>query len=193
MPSALPRARRMIEAAREAGVPVLVGGRGFGVDDRRAARLGASGWAGDVLDAAAALDTCPPYATPPPPLASPALDEYAELRLVERAAGDTAAARLERRHPAALASGWLGRQDVEYALDFLAAALFADDDRVFSDYVTWLAGVLAARGVPREALVAELEELLAALPPLPRAQRLLTAGVVLAAGATPQDDSAARS
>lgn len=59
--------------------------------------------------------------------------------------------------------------DLHHHLDYLQAALDADDPGVFARYVAWLAGVLDARGVPRHHLVTSIalldRYLTAALPP----------------------------
>ena len=81
----LPAAREMIEASRGAGIPVLVGGRGFGSDGRWGLTLGANAWAPDARSALAVVGdgTLPAFATPAPP---------------HRARADTLAA-LRRRRP----------------------------------------------------------------------------------------------
>lgn len=52
----LPRARAAVRAAHHQGVPVLVGGRAFGSDGRRAVAIGADGWVPDARRTAAVLD-----------------------------------------------------------------------------------------------------------------------------------------
>ncbi|WP_327007387.1 cobalamin-dependent protein [Dactylosporangium sp. NBC_01737] len=64
--ASLPAARRLIDAAREAGLPVLVGGGAFGTDDTRARALGASGWAKDARAAAGVLATLAGVTRPGP-------------------------------------------------------------------------------------------------------------------------------
>ena len=161
--SALPRARRVIEAAREAGVPVLVGGRGFGADDTRARRLGADAWAATPQQALDLLAVLPAYTAAAPPVASPWLEEYAQLQLrgeqvLAVLAGDLARAPAER---------------LEHALDFLAAALFAADDDILLDYVGWLRQALPARGTGVSEVALVLERCAQALPDLPHAHALL--------------------
>ena len=51
LPTALPAARQTIELARSAGIPVVVGGRGFGPQGRWGLALGASNWAADARTA----------------------------------------------------------------------------------------------------------------------------------------------
>jgi diguanylate cyclase (GGDEF)-like protein len=64
-------AARVADAAREQGVPVIMGGRAFGVDARLARRLGADAWAPDAEQAARILtswaDTPPDVDAEPTP------------------------------------------------------------------------------------------------------------------------------
>nr|BFE84034.1 hypothetical protein GCM10020093_066350 [Planobispora longispora] len=48
-------------------------------------------------------------------------------------------------------------EDLAHYADFLAAALYVDDGALFTDFVTWTAGVLRARGVPDGAVPAALD------------------------------------
>jgi methanogenic corrinoid protein MtbC1 len=73
LPTRLFEARQMIEISRGAGIPVLVGGRGFGPDGRWATVLGADAWA---PDARAAVDVAAgqrygPFTSPVPELVQP--------------------------------------------------------------------------------------------------------------------------
>ncbi len=73
-------------------------------------------------------------------------------------------------------------EDIGYIVDFLGAALYTDDDDLFSGFISWTSDVLSARGVPPAALPPALDVLLAQLPDFPRAQRILrTARIALAA------------
>ena len=162
-------AARSVAAARDAKVPVLVGGRAFGVGPVRAARIGATGWAPDPVQADALLrgwahNGAP--ATPEPDLDRSALGVLAaEADVVEEAV-----AAIRRRGPAVV------RGDVRYAdhtrrdlaslVRCLAVALVIDDAAVLSDLVRWLAVVLAVRGVPAPALVGGLVALRDAVAPL---------------------------
>ncbi|RZS82957.1 methanogenic corrinoid protein MtbC1 [Motilibacter rhizosphaerae] len=182
--SALPRARRMVEACREAGVPVLVGGRGFGPDDLRARRIGANAWAADAAGAVAVLQGWAPFASPPPPVASAWLDEHARL-------AEARPAVLEGALTALAGAPWTSaygaeqwertREDLGHLVDFLAATLYVDDERILADYLAWCREVLTARGVPYAALLAGLRAVRDALPVgLDHAAALLTAAIPLA-------------
>jgi methanogenic corrinoid protein MtbC1 len=149
----LPAAREMIEASRGAGVPVLVGGRGFGTDGRWGLALGANAWAPNARAALRVVQdgSLPAFATPAPPHRAPA-DALAALRRRRPAI----VAESMRRMTAGLSdvAGYDDYQrrrteeDVEHILDFLAAALFVDDPALFTEFVGWLVEILAARGVP---------------------------------------------
>ena len=162
VPPRLFEAREMIEVSRDAGIPVLVGGRGFGTDGRWARVLGANAWAPDARAACALLRDAPPaaFTSPAPQLRAPD-DDLAHLRGRRRAIAAASlsamsaalpdVARYDRRQRART------EEDVEHILDFLAAALFVDDVTLFTEFVSWLAEILAARGVPGGTLRAGLE------------------------------------
>lgn len=179
LPSSLPAARRTIEAAREAGIPVIVGGRAFGPDALRAERLGANAWGASAHEAARLLEELPPTTSPAPPLTSACLGEYALLagsraQLVEDAMGV-----LGERFPGLQgyddAQLLRTREDLGYIVDFLAAAHFVDDARIFEDFVDWLVEVLEARGVPSSAVVIAFDALAASAPDYLRTVDLLGA------------------
>lgn len=177
--TALPRARRMIEATREAGVPVVVGGRGFGPDDLRARRLGANAWAMYARDAAMELDRLSGYATPPPRVSSPGMDEYVVLTSRHAALVDEAYTALLSSFPPL--AGYSQpkvdrtREDLGHVLEFLAAALFVDDARIFDDFVVWLVDLLESRSIPAGVVVLGFEAVDKALPELARTSALLRA------------------
>ena len=74
---------RLVDAAHGLGIPVIVGGRAFGNDPRRAERLGADAWALTAADAAAILAR---WQSEPPPVSreQTPLDPVA-LRLITQA------------------------------------------------------------------------------------------------------------
>ena len=157
MPASLPAARRIIEAAAEAGIPTLAGGRAFGTGPARALALGASGWASSPREAADVLAQLRPVAEPVPALAHAGADEQAELLLRNRELAE----RVLTSWLAALAetgSDGLAGLDVEadyavdHALHALAAALLTDDVTVLHEGRDWLSTLLAARGCHRDAV-----------------------------------------
>jgi hypothetical protein len=157
MPASVPAARRIVEAAAEAGIPTLAGGRAFGGDASRALSLGASGWAASPRDAADVLARLRPVMEPVPALAHAGADEQAELLLRSR----ELAGRVLRLWLDAL--GEIGADclvgldpEAEYAVDHamhsLAAALLTDDEKFLHDGREWLTTLLVARGCHREAV-----------------------------------------
>lgn len=179
--TSLHRARRMIEASRGAGIPVIVGGSGFGRDGRYARALGANGWAPDPATAIALIDdpAWPSYTDPAPPLNHPD-DAHLQVQENRTQLVEQGVKELEVRFPAMGAYDDEQRdrtvEDLEHILDFLATALFVDDVTLFTDFITWLGQILEARGVPIRAAQLGLDALGAALPPLQRAHDFLAAG-----------------
>jgi methanogenic corrinoid protein MtbC1 len=187
VPIFLGGARRSIQAAQAAGVPVLVGGRAFGPDDLRARRLGADGWAPDP---AAAADVLRDWRRQPPVVGQrpaamrdpePLGLEAARPELVEAATSE-----LFLRFPplAGYSETQLTRtrEDLGSILQFLEAALLTDDPRLFLDeFLPWLTRVLTARGLPAGVVTVGLEALGAVLDPFPRSRALIAQGRQLAA------------
>lgn len=163
---------RLVSAAHRRGIPVIAGGRSFGVDERRAAHLGADAWASAADDAALVIEqwrTTPPptfRAQSPPPDAVDALDEQDDaiagralttLRNVFPPMGSYTDEQLART-----------REDLVSILGYVRAALLVDDAGVFHQFIDWLGVMLGARGVPADALdhsLAALSPSLAAIDP----------------------------
>lgn len=177
----LPRIYRTIEACRLARVPVLAGGAGFGPDGVWARALGADLYARTAVDAADLLAE----QWPPPLTGAPALDhladgEYAQLvgrrgdllrYLVDHLRRCFPPMRrcADERHEDAV-------EDLGFLVDFLAAGVFVDDPRVFTDFLVFLAGVLAPRGIPPAGLDLVVRALCEPLSDLPRTLTHLAAG-----------------
>ncbi|MFC7549902.1 B12-binding domain-containing protein [Plantactinospora sp. GCM10030261] len=180
LPMRLPQAHAMIEACRRADVPILVGGRGFGADGRWAARLGVA-WAPDATSAAAAL-TGEALFDEASEVELPHLadDEYAGLVRRRGELIDSALADLTDHVPATreYSGPQLDRtvEDLGHIVDFLAAAVYVDDQTLFGEFVDWLGEVLTSRGVPREPVARTLAHLADELRDFPRARGFLGAG-----------------
>ncbi|MFI6582416.1 B12-binding domain-containing protein [Embleya sp. NPDC050493] len=178
--TALPGARAMVEVARRVGVPVLVGGPGFGPDGRWAGLVGANGWAQDARQAADMLASpdWPTITTPAPRLRhlpDAAHDSVGLLRTPLVAAGMAALVPIEGQR-----SDSTMRDGLVSAVDALAVSLFLDDHVLFVDFTRWFADVLEHRDVKREALAAAYRAFAAQLAHMPRAGSTLTAaGAVL--------------
>ncbi|GGO19269.1 cobalamin B12-binding domain-containing protein [Micromonospora parathelypteridis] len=180
LPMRLPYAHRMIEACRRSDVPVVVGGRGFGVDGRWARRLGVA-WAPDAPSAAELIsDERALRGVPAARLAHLADDEYASLVRRRGELIDSALAELLERVPAARA--YTATQldstvsDLGHIVDFLAAAVYVDDASLFTEFVEWLSGILLSRGMPAAVVAQPLEHFSVALRDFPRAGRVLALG-----------------
>mgnify|MGYP000282929803 CR=1 FL=1 len=91
----------------------------------------------------------------------------------------TTVTELENRFPAMRDYSDQQRQhtieDIAHIVDFLATALYTDDDELFTQFVSWTADILAARSVPTESLIPALDSLAGQLMEFPRTQRLLAA------------------
>ncbi|WP_102417306.1 B12-binding domain-containing protein [Mycobacterium sp. 4858] len=185
IPTRLPTAHAAIVACQSAGFPVLAGGAAFGRDGRFARRLGADAWAPDARTADERLNRGFPAVRRIPnrqPVDDlPHLVDQ-EYTLVSRSAAQlvkSTVADLEDRFPAMRAYSTQQHQhtveDVGHIVDFLTVSLYADDDALFADFITWTADILAARGVPAASLHPALDLLTAQLKEFPRSQRLLAA------------------
>jgi len=181
IPTRLPRAHAAITACRQAGVPVIAGGRGFGPGGRYAQHLGADAWAAGAEEAVERLSRHWPPRIPDPQLAAYLGDE--EYTYVVRHRPEliaTAMERLAEAYPAM--RGYDQRQldataeDMAHIVDFLAAALYISETQVFTDFVAWTAGVLQARSVPPVALAAGLRVVREKLRDYPAALAMLDAG-----------------
>ncbi|MEW5809257.1 MAG: cobalamin B12-binding domain-containing protein [Actinomycetota bacterium] len=199
IPTRLPTAHAAITACQAAGAPVLAGGAGFGSDGRFAYLLGADAWAADARSAAALLADGAPRRTPRPP--HQPIDDLPHLAdqeytMVAATAGDlvtTTVTELESRFPAMREYTEQQRQhtieDIAHIIDFLATALYTDDDALFTDFVSWTAEILTARAVPAASLHPALAALAVQLSDFPRTQRLLAAARS-ALGTAPIDEAA---
>jgi len=163
VPTFFPGAVHLADAAHRVGVPVLMGGRAFGADSRRAERLGADAWAQTAGAAAALLAQW--RASPPSVSREPTSVDAAGMRLFLAAEELGAAALGELAVRLPVMAGYGPRQlnhtreDLVFIVQFLGAAVLADDESVFTDFVIWLRDLLVHRGVPSSALPAGLQTL----------------------------------
>jgi methanogenic corrinoid protein MtbC1 len=182
LPTRLPRAHAAIAACRTAGVPVIAGGRGFGPGARYAQHLGADAWATGAEEAVERLARDWPPAQPGPQISAFLGDEEYTyvVRHRPRLIG-TALQRLAEAYPAVAAYDQRQRdataEDMGHIVDFLAAALYVSETRIFTDFVDWTAEVLGARGVPPAALLAGLGLFRDQLRDYPSALAMIDAGI----------------
>jgi methanogenic corrinoid protein MtbC1 len=177
LPSRLPAARRMVEACRATGTPVLAGGPAFGADGRWARAVGADGWAPDARAAADMLAADPdgPWFVDETAAGSggsgdrSAREEQSVLhtRRVELVRLATAAARPDGDVSDELAD------DLGHLVDFLAAAVFVDDPTLFDGFVSWIGTVAIPAGLRVDEVGPALDALADALADSPRTVRLL--------------------
>lgn len=174
----LPAAHAAITACQATGTPVLVGGAAFGPDGRYARLLGADAWAPDARAAADRLDGDLPAVAPASRHSTddlPHLDDQ-EYTLVTRSASRLVRhvmSELEQRVPEMARYTVQQRrhtaEDIAHLVDFLATALYLNDPELFGGFLTWMAGILTARGVPASALYPALDLLADRLTEFPRA------------------------
>ncbi|WP_240810250.1 B12-binding domain-containing protein [Actinomadura sp. WMMA1423] len=179
----LPAAHAAITACQATGTPVLVGGAAYGPDGRYASLLGADGWAPDARSAADRLAEGP---LPKPPPIHQVIDdlphladqEYTQISRTARKLVRHVMGELPARFPAM--ADYTDQQlrhtaeDIAHIVDFLATALYVDDRDLFTGFIEWTAGILAARGVPARSLLPGLELLAEQLVDYPRAMDLLS-------------------
>ena len=167
VPVHLPGARRSIAAAHEVGVPVMVGGAAFGTTPARALAVGADAWATSIEEA---HRTANGWSGGAPPLARPKDDrEQLALAADRQVLVEAAMADLAVHFPDMGAySPWQvtkAREDLEYIVRFVEAALLTGDDTVVVEFVGWLVPLLAARGVPPSVVHLGIRSLVRCLPP----------------------------
>lgn len=180
----LPTAHATITACQATGTPVIAGGAAYGFDGRYAALLGADAWAPDARSAADRLAAGP---LPSPATSATAVDGLPHLAdqeytMVSRTAALLVKAvftGLDNQSPAMRACTEAQRsrtaEDIAHTVDFLATALYVDDDDLFTGFIGWTGDILAARGVPATSLLPTLGLLGGELRDFPRATRLVTA------------------
>lgn len=177
----LPLARRQVEAVRETGTPVVVGGSAFDAAGHRARVLGATAYApsaNGVGDLVRALPTAVPAASP---LAHPGAEE-AYVVFGDR---ETLADDVERLLLQALAAGdspevtrdegWLRVLDdqLPHLVGSVAGALVCDDPSIVDHALDWAEVVLRHRGAPADTGPLLRWSLREALHGLPVATRLV--------------------
>jgi MerR family transcriptional regulator, light-induced transcriptional regulator len=172
LPSRLPAARRMVEACRASGVPILAGGPAFGPQGEWAGAVGADGWAPDARAAAALLESTLPRRDDGR-VDDVSREEQALLqtRRPELVAG--LAARVRAGHGTdPLADDQLA-DDLGHLVDFLAAAVYVDDPGLLARFLRWVGTVAVPGGLAREELRAVVEDLVERLGDSPRTVALL--------------------
>jgi methanogenic corrinoid protein MtbC1 len=153
----------LVDAAHRTGTPVIAGGRALLHGPERARRLGADAWAPDVASAGAILREW--VADRPSPSTDPTTLDGIALQL-DLDAPPFAAAAFDSMITSYPGMGRLTaeqlartREDLAFIVRFIAAAQLVDDPTVLTEFLDWLSSLLAARDVPRIALIAGLDAL----------------------------------
>jgi methanogenic corrinoid protein MtbC1 len=177
----LPLVRRQVEAVRETGTPVVVGGPAFDPGGRRAELLGATGFATSATGVAEVLRGLPDAVPPAPPLTHAGADEA----YVVFAARESFADDVDRRLITLLAAqgvatdlgepSWLRVLDdqLPHLVGAIAGALVTDEPEVVRQALGWASAVLQHRGAPAAVGPALREALQGVLRELPEASRML--------------------
>lgn len=178
----LPTAHAAIAACKAAGATVLAGGSAFGPDGRYTRQLGADAWAPDASAAADLLSTG--FFSARAASTNP-IDDLPHLADREYAMVSRSAAQLVKgtvgqlldRLPAMRTYSERERttQGIVDVVDYLATALYVDDDELFTGFINWAAEMLGARGGSAESLYPVLDLLAEQLTNFPRSQRILRA------------------
>jgi methanogenic corrinoid protein MtbC1 len=172
--------RREIEAVRETGTPVVVGGSAFDAGGHRARVLGATGFATGATDVVEALTGLPTAVPPAPPLTHDGADEAFVVFADRESLSDDVSRKVLRSLAAApddghLENGWrrVLEDQLPHLVGSVAGALVCDDPRVVSDALAWADLVLGHRNAPAGTGTALRDALADALHDLPAATRLL--------------------
>ena len=150
-PHHLAGARRTIQAAHDAGVPVILGGGALDEAGVRAKNVGADA---SGQDAAAAAEVLAAWRVQRPPLAHPCEVEPEQFQLEVTASRlvEPCMAQLARRDPRVAVMNPVQlertREDVGWILQYCSAALVSRDPSVLNEFTVWLRDLLAPRGVP---------------------------------------------
>jgi methanogenic corrinoid protein MtbC1 len=177
--SFLPLARRQVEAVRETGTPVMVGGTAFDPEGRRAAALGATAYAASAPDAVALVEGLPTAVTPAQQLGHEGADEaflvFGERETLAEEVSRILHASLATQTPDPARDSWLQALDdlMPHLVGAVAGALVTGDPSVAGYALDWAETVLGHRGAPAEVGPALRRSLAIALHDSPAAARVL--------------------
>lgn len=179
--SSFPRARRVIEAVRGTGTPVVLGGRAIDPAGVRARRLGANAHAAGAAAVVELLDTLPRHVPAAEPLRHPGALESRGLSVAsEQVAAEMVAAVAARHGVDGTADRapdhWWGvlRTVAPHVVDTLAGALLVEDPALYAGVEDWLGRVLSARDAPADLVADVRAALVDRLAEYPAAVDLLT-------------------
>lgn len=162
--SSLARQRTLFGSLAAIGTPVIVGGRAFGGDPRRALTIGATAYAEDVPAVIELLRTLPERLhARPVEQPTPAQIEAEWILAMTREITPYVVSRLAARFPDPehRREWWhVVETQVDHVLGCLASALVTEDETIMVEVEQWLERVLAHRGAPA-GLVGELWRVIA--------------------------------
>ena len=170
----LPLARRQVEAVRETGTPVVVGGSAFDPEGRRARVIGATAFATSASGVADLVASLPTAVPPAPPLTHPGADEaFVVFGDREQMADEAARAVLDAVSPHD--PGWVRvlEDQLPHLVGSVAGALVTADPSVVQHALAWAEIVLTNRRAPEGTGVALRRALADVVHELPVASRLL--------------------
>jgi methanogenic corrinoid protein MtbC1 len=181
-------ARRQIEAVRETGTPVVVGGAAFDDDGRRAATLGANAHATSGRGVGELVGGLPSAVSVAPPLThAGATEAYVIFGDREGLADEVERTLLQRltAAPHQTPTGddpWLSVLDEQmpHVVGSVAGALVTGDDTIVTEMLAWADMVVAYRSAPSEVGEALREALRDTLSDMPVAAAMLDEVAALA-------------
>jgi MerR family transcriptional regulator, light-induced transcriptional regulator len=150
--SSLPHVRRLVEAVRGTGTPVIVGGRAFDPAGVRAERIGATAYAAHLGQARDLVEALPSHVSPAPPLRHPGA---AEALVIQASADEIGRDLLSRSGSGAgMDAGAHAPDDwrvvlatyVPHVVGCVVGGLLTEDPTVPGDARQWLVDVLTLRG-----------------------------------------------
>jgi methanogenic corrinoid protein MtbC1 len=172
MAAALPQLARSVDAATDADIPTIVGGRACGPDEHRGRAVGANGWAPDIEAAHALLSKWIDQGVAPPAAQRARIPAgYLELIGSRTELTDRLTAAADPSERSGDEPPLWARQIAAELVDVLAASLLVDDPRLVESHVDWLTEMLDARGLRSGTVPAVLDALRQAVAGIPNAGR----------------------
>lgn len=153
MSSELVGARAVVEVAHEVGIPVIVGGRGFGSSGAWARAIGADRWCAAVPELKEAIESLDDL-TAEGPATEPSPVEWLPLNAAIVAESLNRAVNQETKSANRI------QEELENLLGAVAAAMMIDDDQLLVDMLTWQDAALPNYGVDPGVVAASLLETL---------------------------------
>lgn len=151
----LPGARAAIKVSHEAGVPVIVGGKGFGPDGKWAAPLGADAWVATPRDLPTTLEEWSPD---PKRAELSALNPPSGLRdLADGRVGNLASAQSHYAAGTGTPPDWRATSELDHLYSAVISALLVDDPALLAAELDWQQRTLGAqRSVDSKAIASAL-------------------------------------